>query len=337
MPSYQDAVAATWRLPSSGTEGAERLRALVAAATLAANSHNTQPWHFRIEDRRIAILPDTVRRCPVVDPDDHHLYASLGCAAENLAIAARALGLAPHIAYDEAADAVTVDLEPGTAENSPLFAAIPERQSTRADYDGKPVPSEDIDRLLATAGSDDVDLLLVTEPGRMETILEYVVAGNTVQMEDAAFMAELKEWIRFSEGEAVKAGDGLFAGASGNPTLPRWVASPLFNLFVNAESENDKYSSQIRSSAGLVLFTANGTGPRYWVEAGRSVQRFALQGTALGLRNAFLNQPVEVSTVRQQFADYLGLGDRRPDLLVRFGYGPTLPRSLRRPVDQVIV
>jgi hypothetical protein len=24
---------------------------------------------------------------PAVDPDDHHLYASLGCAAENLVIA----------------------------------------------------------------------------------------------------------------------------------------------------------------------------------------------------------------------------------------------------------
>ena len=26
----------------------------------------------------------------------------------------------------------------------------------------------------------------------------------------------------------------------------------------------------------------------------------------------------------------------RPDLVVRFGYGPSLPRSLRRPVDSVI-
>jgi hypothetical protein len=49
----------------------------------------------------------------------------------------------------------------------------------------------------------------------------------------------------------------------------------------------------------------------------------------------WLNQPVEVPRLRQQFASYLGL-DGRPDLLVRFGAGPELPRSLRRPVAQVI-
>lgn len=66
---------------------------LVRHATLAASSHNTQPWKFRREHSAITILPDWSRRCPVVDPDDHHLYASLGCAAENLLLAAQATGL----------------------------------------------------------------------------------------------------------------------------------------------------------------------------------------------------------------------------------------------------
>ncbi len=60
------------------------VREMVRAATLAANSHNTQPWHFRVGTDRIDIVPDLSRRTPVVDPDDHHLFASLGCATENL-------------------------------------------------------------------------------------------------------------------------------------------------------------------------------------------------------------------------------------------------------------
>jgi hypothetical protein len=63
----------------------------------------------------------------------------------------------------------------------------------------------------------------------------------------------------------------------------------------------------------------------------------ALQATALGIRNAFLNQPVEVAALRPHFAAALGLGDQRPDLVVRFGRGPAMPRSLRRPVDAVLV
>ncbi len=61
-------------------------------ATLAPNGHNTQPWRFRIGKDSIEILPDFSRRTPVVDPDDHHLFVGLGCAAENLALAAGACG-----------------------------------------------------------------------------------------------------------------------------------------------------------------------------------------------------------------------------------------------------
>jgi hypothetical protein len=72
------------------------------------------------------------------------------------------------------------------------------------------------------------------------------------------------------------------------------------------------------------------------VQAGRSYQRFALQATALGLRHAHLNQPIEVAATRPQLQSLLGLGERRPDLVLRFGYAPPMPRSLRRPVAAVI-
>ena len=63
----------------------------------------------------------------------------------------------------------------------------------------------------------------------------------------------------------------------------------------------------------------------------------ALKATALGMRNAFLNQPVEVATLRPPFAAALGLSCQRPDLVVRFGPGLRLPRSLPRPVQAVLV
>ncbi|MCL6751345.1 hypothetical protein KBT16_10350 [Nostoc sp. CCCryo 231-06] len=49
-----------------------------------------------------------------------------------------------------------------------------------------------------------------------------------------------------------------------------------------------------------------------------------------------MNQPVEVSALRPQFASYLGIGDRRPDLVVRFGYGTETPRSSGRFSDRSI-
>jgi hypothetical protein len=84
------------------------------------------------------------------------------------------------------------------------------------------------------------------------------------------------------------------------------------------------------------VFVSERDDKAHWIEAGRACQRFALQATALGLKLAFVNQPVEVPRLRRQFATFLGLDQRRPDIVVRLGNGPELPRSLRRPVAQVI-
>jgi hypothetical protein len=62
-----------------------------------------------------------------------------------------------------------------------------------------------------------------------------------------------------------------------------------------------------------------------------------LQATSLGLKYAFINQPVEVPHLRNELSSYLGLGGRRPDIVVRFGNGPELPKSLRRPPEQLVL
>ena len=180
-------------------------------------------------------------------------------------------------------------------------------------------------------------MLLLSDKTAMEKVLEYVVQANTAQMNDPAFVEELKAWIRFGDVEAVRTGDGLFSRSTGNPSVPRWLGSLLFSALFTTGKENDKYAKHIRSSAGIAVFVSEANNKAHWVEAGRCYERFALQATALGIRNAFLNQPVEVSTLRPQFATFLGVGTRRPDLVVRFGRGPGMPRSLRRPIEAVIV
>lgn len=337
--TYEQAVRNTWRhgTPPAGDDAALR-RELIRYATLAPSSHNTQCWQFRSEARAISILPDLSRRCPAVDPDDHHLFVSLGCAAENLIQAALANGL--QASPDDsvmAGGALRLLLAPTKAHASPLFQAIPERQSTRAAYDGNPLSREELEMLKKAGSGNGVRVIFLTGQAALENVLDYVVQGNTAQMNDRAFVDELKAWIRFSGDDAVRTGDGLYAAASGNPSLPTWLGSPLFKLFFTPGSENDKYAKHVRSSAGIAVFVSDVEDKAHWVEVGRCYERFALQSTALGIRNAFLNQPVEVSSLRPQFAAFLGIGGRRPDLVVRFGRGKRLPSSLRRPVQAVLV
>ncbi|GLK51137.1 MAG: Tat pathway signal protein [Oceanicaulis sp.] len=310
---------------------------LVRYATLAANGHNTQPWRFRREGGAISIRPDPTRRTPVVDPDDHHLYASLGCAAENLALAAAAQGRGGALHFDAAGEG-GVMFSPGSVSDHPadLFAAIPQRQSTRAEYDGQPVSASDLAQLEDAARMPGVNLVLITEPNRLGRVRDLVVAGNTAQMADPAFVRELKDWLRFSPRQALAAGDGLFTGASGNPVAPAWLGGTMFDLFFTADAENEKYARQMASSAGVAVFLAERDDPEHWVLAGRACQRFALKATALGLRHAFINQPVEVAGLRNDMAQLAGMPGRRPDIVMRFGSGPLLPYSPRRPVEAVL-
>jgi hypothetical protein len=129
----------------------------------------------------------------------------------------------------------------------------------------------------------------------------------------------------------------LFSQLTGNPTLPRWLGNVLFSRLLSEKSENEKCAKQLRSSAGVAVFMGERADPASWFEVGRAYERFALAATVLGVRTAFVNQPVEVPIVRTQFGQWLGLGSQRPDLVVRFGRGPQLPYSLRRPLADVIV
>lgn len=332
---YDKAVSETWRHCDPAV-GREYLN-LVRYATLAASSHNTQPWKFKLEPGKILITPDLARRCPAVDPDDHHLYASLGCAAENLLWAAQAAGLQGHLSSDPSTSGIQVDLQAAPPFRSPLFEAIPSRQCSRTEYDGTELSGEEL-RLLEEAGrSSGVSLMLLTAHKQKEQVAEYVAEGNTAQFGDPLWAEELKSWVRFNARDAVRTGDGLYGPVMGSPDVPRWLGRLFMRLAFSAKSQNQKDIQKIRSSSAIAVFVSDTDDKPHWIEAGRCYERLALQATALHLRTAFINQPVEVLALRQQFASSLGIGNRRPDLVVRIGRGPEMPRSLRRPLEQVLV
>ena len=335
MEEYNASIAGTRAVLSQAPE----TRDFIRYATLSANSHNTQPWRFRVSAREVEILPDLSRRIPVVDPDNHHIFASLGCAAENLALAAAARGQTGELRFNPANGGSLVfnfGTGTGTTAEQTLFDAIPFRQSTRADYDGKPVSTADLQTLAAAAKVPGVDLVLITERAQIDRLRDLVIAANTVQMGDAAFVRELKTWLRYNPRQAIDAGDGLFSALTGNPTMPTWLGPHMIDLFYSAKTENEKYARQIDSSAGIAVFVSEQDNPEHWSLAGRASQRFALQATALGLKHAFINQPVEVAKFRPDLAALVGMQGRRPDLIMRFGYGAALPFSARRPVEAVL-
>jgi len=320
------------------TDGVLDTRELIRCATLAASSHNTQPWKFRVEQDSITVLPDFSRRCPVVDPDDSHLFKSLGCAAENIVHAAAAQGFSADVRFAPDEEGVIVHLSRvATPHATDLHRAIAQRQCVKTAYDGTSLAQSELEKLEKAGEGRNVRAVMLLSEAQKNKVIDYVTRGNVAQLTDRAFRDELVSWIRFNPGEALNTGDGLSGRTSGQPALPRWLAKWIVGLVLTPKGQADTDARNIRSSAGVAVFVSRHDDKAAWVEVGRVYERFALQAAALDVRTAFINQPIEVHSLRPQFESWLKLDGEHALLMVRFGHGPTAPFSLRRPIDNVII
>src|SRR5262245_3386030 len=262
------------------------MRELVRYATLAANGHNTQPWKFAIKQSTIEIHPDYTRHLPIVDPHDRELWISLGCALENLLVAARAIGYAPEVTYPDSVDFIQIQLTEDIPQASPLFDAIPQRQQTRSEFDGQSIRVADLDQLQALPLEPGVILHYVTDPSDLEMILEYVNQGNLSQYSDKAFLDEVIYWLRFNKKEALASLDGLYTRAFGNPEVPRWLGQ-MFVSRTKPQKQADIDAAKLRSSTGAIIVTSALDDKTTWVRTGQAYERMALKMTSLNIKSSF--------------------------------------------------
>jgi hypothetical protein len=319
----------------------QQIKEIIRYATLAPSGHNTQPWKFSIDGSSIRIFPDFTRQLPVVDPDHRELYISLGCALENLVIAARHAGYDSEVEYfpaGEPAECLLVTLKRiNTAKDDALFQAIPERHTNRREYNKQQIPTADLKKLESAPKENGVTSLLLTEPRAIEQVIELVKEGNNIQMNNDAFMDELVSWIRFSDAEAEKHLDGLALRAMGRSPAPGWLGRMFMNLFASAKSQSTTDEKNIKSSSALMLLVSENNDKKSWVDVGRSFERIALTLTTLNIKNAHLNQPCETPQLKTQLQQQLALGSSHPQLLLRIGYAEPLPHAPRRTVEQVLI
>jgi hypothetical protein len=314
-------------------QGEDMLQEILRYATLAPSGHNTQPWKFAASPGHIRISPDLERALPVVDPDHRELWISLGCALENLLLAARACGYAPQVTYPDTAAWIDIALQPGNPSQDELFAAIPQRQNTRCEYDGQALTASEWTQLRALPLEQGIRLHYFDQTG-LSTLADLVNQGNLSQYADTAFLRELVFWLRFNKKEALSAQDGLFSRCSGNPEVPHWLGK-LFVMSTQPGQQVAADAQKLLSSSGAVILTSSDDSPSAWVRTGQVYERLALRLTSLNLRSSFLNQPIEVAQVRGQVQKSLE-GTAMPQLLLRFGHAAPMPRSLRRPVAAVL-
>jgi nitroreductase len=315
----------------------ERAAFLLEYATLAPSSHNSQPWAFEIAENVIRVYVDRARQLSVADPDGRELYLSVGCALENLLLAAERFGLGYTVEYlpgDERPAAggaglrhvatVRLDPTPSTpATESALFEAITERHTNHRPYEATPVPDALLEQFERDATADGLGLRLVTDRTRRDAVAALQTRADERQFDDPAYREELGYWI----------GTGAL-GAN-------WLAARIGQLAVRhldmGEREGHKNSRLVTSAPVVAVLTAERDGTETWLEAGRAFERIALRAASEGLAVHPMSQVLEVAELRDELSTLLDLGGASPLHLFRLGYAePDGTRTPRRPVDEVL-
>ncbi|KGN77766.1 nitroreductase [Porphyromonas gulae] len=312
---------------------------LIEQAVKAPSGHNTQPWTFRIKETGIDILPDFTKTLPVVDPDNRELFVSLGCATENLCIAAAHRGYETMVSIAENGTIHIGFTKQDSDTPSPLFPYISVRQTNRSVYNGSIIPVNDITALAEKNDMEPFVGIHFFKSGTQEfdAISEMVCKGNSIQMRDKKFKEELQQWMRYNKKHQDATRDGLSYAVFGAPNLPRFIVKTIITRLINEKSQNRNDRRKIASSSHFVLFTSLNNTVEQWIKLGRVLERLLLKATGMGISHAYMNQPNEEQGLSRKMAETLGIAGEYPTVLIRLGYGSKMPYSSRRSAESCII
>lgn len=310
----------------------EQLRSLLRSAIRAPSSHNTQPWHFNIADDNVALCADRSRALRVNDPDDRELTISCGCALMNLRVAAAHAGLGMN--YDilpESSDRdVLAVLTFHEEQNPPLWAAelfrsVEGRRTYRKRFETRDVPKSTLDALAGAAEGEGA-WLQVVGPEETHSIATLVAEGDSVQWSNPRWRGELANWMR-----PRSRGDGLAV-----PGLLVPVARTAVRAFDMGNRVGQKDKRLAEQSPVIAVLGTEADDVADWLRAGQALERVLLTAHSNGLQASYLNQPIQVASLRPKLQSLLGRAGF-PQIVLRLGFPKgEAAASARRPLEAVI-
>ncbi|HEY6797132.1 MAG TPA: hypothetical protein VI248_20870 [Kineosporiaceae bacterium] len=313
---------------------------LVRAAVLAANAHNTQPWRFVLSPDRIDLFAVPTRTTGTMDQLRREMYISLGCALENLTLAADAAGLAPSVRVTpvpvDPTLAASVQLGRGDAVDSALYRAIPDRHTNRGPYQtGRPVPAGVLEAMAGLATEPDTGVVWLTGRSDHRTFADLTVRATQAIVADSEQATDDYRWWRGTPSAIHHYRDGITLDGSGLPPLVRAVGKLLPD-----QSRAQYGQSWIASTRDTHVATAAAFGAvvvhdpadhAQRIAAGRVWQRLHLWATARGLALQPLNQMLERADRERATGREPVFGIAVAALMPERGWAPVMPFRIGYP------
>lgn len=314
---------------------------ILTLACRAPSIHNTQPWFWRIhrDEEGLDLLADHSRRLMHADPDERNLIISCGAALHHLQVVAAGLGWEASVRRlpdrSEPGLLATVVLEPSKLASAAArrLHSVTVRQTDRRRFTRVRV-SDELLRRLARQGSEWGAQVLPAPPESVNELLRLNAHADEKQRADEGYLAEITAWTQYRRGEGVR-----------REALPRQhpetALSDAGGRFPDGGLDEAVPSRDQARSSALLLVSSSSDDTLSRLRAGEAMSDVWLRATEKDLSVVPLSQCIEVPETRERIIARM-LDDRTfPQILLHVGRLPPtrqpLPRSLRRPIGDVIV
>lgn len=312
------------------TAAEQRLAEYADLARWAPSKHNAQPWRFVVRDNALELWTDCQRELRETDPHGRERLISLGAALQVACVAAYARGHRPQVhLFPDGNDGPVARLtEAGshvsTADDLALLAAVPLRRTDRGPLDAGTLPTGLPCELQSAASEHGAVLRLVSTPGDRATLARLVERADRLLVTSGAADVELSNWLRV-------AGDLSSDGVPSENT--RGAAASYRAEFVQRDfSQQQSVPAQDRPGrdapiVGILCTPRDAVGD--WLAAGRALTAVLLRAAVAGAQASYLNQPVELPSLRQLLSEHLDLPGFA-QLVLRLGAGSYVAAPPRR-------
>lgn len=319
--------------PDTGSLSAQ-IKHIAAYGVLAPSLHNVQPWQFHHNGDSLHVILDRNRILHHSDPTLRETWISLGCAVEAINIAAKAFGFKPKIQTLTLPDTAAI-IKFAKRESSVIDAAtlgsITNRFSDRSHYGGGDISEDQRSAIEASWHSQTAFVKVTTDRSAIQEIASYTSRAMGMAMQSEKFKSELSHLIRPSW---TKAHDGM-PGFTLKQSRLKAMIEPVAIKLGSPERQAQAERKAIESSSGLILVSALGDTPKFWVESGRAYYSANLTAVRHGLACATNAAVVEAMDYHEDIEKSLDLKGRLQTVM-RIGYSSaSIKHSPRRPVEEV--
>lgn len=329
----------------SGTHAIEKLSSdgykILYYASCAPSGHNSQPWFVKINSPLDWVVgSDSSRWLRIVDGSNREVLLSLGAFVENLVQAAAAFG------YDVETSILTKGRHDPEVVGIQLKKINTQMNSLERIISRRTVKSHMLDKDLKRS---DVETFSNLSDGHLHyfprdsdhsrLMAKEAVDNFVVQFNNKQAIAEMADWTRLKDEEAVKFRDGLTPDGMEIDGIAGWYVR---NFMAKKEVQGDTYKNkgiekvrqQVKQGGGWIAITSEGTDVKDLIESGRRFQRMALVAREKMIAIHPMTQTLEEKSGQKKIRENHH-PTTIPQFMLRVGYLDRYPEpvSLRRPVE----